>query len=599
MKVFGPCMRETSLNNGTDNKIFTGLQQNQIKSLSYSETDVNAYNLPPVTRPTTTTVAPEATTKKKGIFSGWFGGGSKDKETTTVEPTTTTTTTTVAPEVTTKKKGFFSGIFGGSKDKETTTVPPTTTTTIRTTTTTKAAVPVQVTTTTVRSAPQTPPSVIPTFKPAVVQVTTTTVRSAPQTPPPAIPTYKPAVVQVTTTTARPVTPVTPRKATIDEFPTLPTQAPSGSKSPSNVPVTPPNAWNLPVAPASTPSSAWPKLPGQAEPGSASRPGSPTSTASSTWPKLPGQSDSQTPPPSNAWNNKPAAGGSAPQIPPRFDAPTRAPVAPASVSSGPVTDAELLTLSESLFSKETNNPFKYVTVNYQGRTYSSGTTDEASQPLLSIDERVYTMGTVEKMIIMFNNYEQDTMINEYVTPLEKKEENEFVDAVLATPVMRHAMNFLQQKGSVTLDPITHRDLLRTIWFNMYSRGQGKIGSSGFEHVFLSEVRNASVIGLHNWVYLADQEKSGDLDYQGYTKKIDLGNKGQIAKIRFTLNGLNKPTNSLFIGTSPELEMALYTVCFELRADKDCRMSYGGSAFNIVTHSFRYRSKNLIGSAYPEI
>jgi poly(U)-specific endoribonuclease len=77
------------------------------------------------------------------------------------------------------------------------------------------------------------------------------------------------------------------------------------------------------------------------------------------------------------------------------------------------------------------------------------------------------------------------------------------------------------------------------------------------------------------------------------------KGQIAKIRFTLNGLDKPSNSLFIGTSPELELAIYTVCFELRPDQECRMAYGGKDFNIVTHTFRYRGTNYIGSAYPEI
>lgn len=77
------------------------------------------------------------------------------------------------------------------------------------------------------------------------------------------------------------------------------------------------------------------------------------------------------------------------------------------------------------------------------------------------------------------------------------------------------------------------------------------------------------------------------------------KGQIAKVRFSLNGLGKPSNSLFIGTSPELELALYTVCFSVRADQACRMSYGGKDFNIVTYSFKYRGKNLIGSAYPEI
>jgi poly(U)-specific endoribonuclease len=56
-------------------------------------------------------------------------------------------------------------------------------------------------------------------------------------------------------------------------------------------------------------------------------------------------------------------------------------------------------------------------------------------LLQIDEQLYAVSTVEKMKVMFNNYEQDTSINEYVTPIERKEENEFIDAVLLTPVMR--------------------------------------------------------------------------------------------------------------------------------------------------------------------
>lgn len=57
--------------------------------------------------------------------------------------------------------------------------------------------------------------------------------------------------------------------------------------------------------------------------------------------------------------------------------------------------------------------------------------------------------------------------------------------------------------------------------------------------------------------------------------------------------------MFVGTSPELEVALYTVCFEVRPDKDCPISLGGNKLLIRTHTFRYRGKNLIGSAFPEI
>lgn len=62
---------------------------------------------------------------------------------------------------------------------------------------------------------------------------------------------------------------------------------------------------------------------------------------------------------------------------------------------------------------------------------------------------------------------------------------------------------------------------------------------------------------------------------------------------------KPVNAMFVGTSPELEMALYTLCFSVRADKECNVSLNGHKFIIRTHTFRYRGKNLIGSAFPEI
>lgn len=160
--------------------------------------------------------------------------------------------------------------------------------------------------------------------------------------------------------------------------------------------------------------------------------------------------------------------------------------------------------------------------------------------MTVDEDVLDRNpTVSKMKLLYNNYEKDTTVNEHVTAMERNEENDLVDQLLTTTLMRHAMTFLQQKGKrsqiqsspsnylfsflgkVTLDPKTHRDLLKTIWFNLYSRGKGKIGSSAFEHVFLTELRNGTVSGFHNWIYFAHEEKAGNADYQGWLKKVDLG------------------------------------------------------------------------------
>lgn len=40
--------------------------------------------------------------------------------------------------------------------------------------------------------------------------------------------------------------------------------------------------------------------------------------------------------------------------------------------------------------------------------------------------------------------------------------------------------------------------------------------------MSEVKNGTIIGLHNWVYFSDEEKAGRIDYKGYLNEVDLGN-----------------------------------------------------------------------------
>ncbi|XP_055606628.1 endoribonuclease CG2145-like [Uranotaenia lowii] len=510
--------------------------------LSYVPADPDAPPPPPATS-TTTTPAP-TTTKKKGFFGGLFGGGSKkDKESTST--TTTTTTTTQAPTTTTKKSGgFLGGLFGGGKkDKTTTTVAPPTTKT-----TAKAAVTIPSSTAKSVSVTPTVASSQSTAKPTTPPSTTTT----PKTPTPAKDAFPPLPSVPTTAASAAKPPPIPSKPTVstpkstDAFPPLPPKAGSPTPAPTPSSTTIANAWNKPL------------------------PQSPTGGNRVSFVPTP-----PTPP-----------GGARQGTTPRV------------TEGNTATDEELAALSEQLFAKDNSNLNKHVRVNYQRQTLSSSSVDEAPEPLLSVDEKqVYAVPTIDKMRALFNNYELDTQVNEYVSPLEKKEEDDFVEALLATTVMRTAMTFLQKKGVVTADPKTHHELLKTIWFHLYSRGNGKIGSSGFEHVFLNEISNGTMIGLHNWLYLYDQEKAGNLDYQGYLKKMDLGGKGEIAKVRLTFNKLSKPSNSLFIATSPELEFALYTVCFQLRADTECPLAYNGKKFTIKTFTFRYRGKNLIGGAWP--
>lgn len=69
-------------------------------------------------------------------------------------------------------------------------------------------------------------------------------------------------------------------------------------------------------------------------------------------------------------------------------------------------------------------------------------------LLTINETILNeIPTIAKMRALFNNYELDSSINEYVSPIERQEENDFIDELQKTPVMRAAMKFLQDKGSI--------------------------------------------------------------------------------------------------------------------------------------------------------
>ncbi|XP_076260361.1 uncharacterized protein LOC143196511 [Rhynchophorus ferrugineus] len=264
-----------------------------------------------------------------------------------------------------------------------------------------------------------------------------------------------------------------------------------------------------------------------------------------------------------------------------------------------TDDELRQFSEALIKKDTNNAMRYVTLQLQGMTSSRSMNDEAPLPLLKVDPSAYQIPSIEKLMLLYNNYILESNQNEIYTAQERIEENNLLDTMLATPVMQFARSFLIQKGKVGRDPREFRDLLKVIWFNMYSRGQGRIGSSGFEHVFLAEIKNKQVSGLHNWLYFNEEEAKQHANYLGYMRKIDLGQKGAIVKYHFRFNDIDKPVGSMFIGTSPELEVALYSTCFILRADKPCPLKMDGNRFVIRTYTYRYRGKNMIGSAFPEI
>jgi poly(U)-specific endoribonuclease len=68
--------------------------------------------------------------------------------------------------------------------------------------------------------------------------------------------------------------------------------------------------------------------------------------------------------------------------------------------------------------------------------------------------------------------------------------------------------------------------------------------------------------------------------------------------FTWNGDIKKFGSMFVGTSPELVMALDTICFLARTDGVCPMSLNNVPIYITTYTMHQGGETFIGTAYPD-
>jgi poly(U)-specific endoribonuclease len=134
----------------------------------------------------------------------------------------------------------------------------------------------------------------------------------------------------------------------------------------------------------------------------------------------------------------------------------------------------------------------------------------------VDPIAYQGPTISKMVALFDNYIWNASVTEFVTPEELIEENDFLDAVFATPVMQRAQAFLEENGFPS-----GRSYISRIWFGLFNRGGGYLSSTGFEHVFAGELYSNGVQGLHNWVFYSLEEASGNLTSGTVPNFLDLG------------------------------------------------------------------------------
>ncbi|XP_078671946.1 uncharacterized protein LOC144911638 [Branchiostoma floridae x Branchiostoma belcheri] len=241
---------------------------------------------------------------------------------------------------------------------------------------------------------------------------------------------------------------------------------------------------------------------------------------------------------------------------------------------------------------------YEEEDYEEEDYEEEDYEEEDYEEEGYEEEDYEEEDYEEEDYEEEDYEEEDYEEEEVTEKEENDARAFLNRCLDTKVMEEAHAFLAKKGCAPECKRDFKEMLYKMWFTPYTRTHSDMAqrlSSAFEHTFVGETRCGHVIGFHNWLRLYDEECRGNIRYKPGCKCYDCKCKDRIVlTIDFDWKGNSKTRDSFFVGTSPEFELALYTVCFlSEKGPKTGVVLDGCKRVTIAT----YKLDGHIGSCYP--
>ncbi|EYB93068.1 hypothetical protein Y032_0186g1062 [Ancylostoma ceylanicum] len=235
------------------------------------------------------------------------------------------------------------------------------------------------------------------------------------------------------------------------------------------------------------------------------------------------------------------------------------------------------------------------INYQNMaSHKDFSHDNAPKPLFtSANENAMngpTYKAMSNLITFYNNPDADTA--EAMTPAWETSISAFLDTVVQTPVMKSAQSFLVGQGLASSDATTFKNQLHSLWFTMYARSTAA-GSSGFEALFGGEVQNNNVIRFGNWLRFYQQEKGGQLNYHGWFER----EVGVALSLQFSWNNWQALEFSMLLNSSPEFEMAAYTVC--ALTGGECKLTIKGQQVTIIAKTLTVNNVVTIDDCHPSL
>lgn len=261
------------------------------------------------------------------------------------------------------------------------------------------------------------------------------------------------------------------------------------------------------------------------------------------------------------------------------------------------------------------PNKDYKINVQKSKHPCNKEDAADDPLFAyVNPQVFrTRPTFTTFVALLNNYCAFTGEGENVTEEEIQENCAFLNEVMKTSPMKYCLDYCKAKGvtyngqQISGSESQFKQILNSIWFELYTRsGRRNMDSSGFEHVFVGEVKDGEISGFHNWVQFYLEEKRGHVDFRGYIKPkckdsspLETNDDDPVLTLQFKWNGFEKFIGTCFIGVTPEFELALYTMAFLGGEDDEViTLDMGCEKFDLKVRCHKHNGNRNVGSCYVE-
>lgn len=205
------------------------------------------------------------------------------------------------------------------------------------------------------------------------------------------------------------------------------------------------------------------------------------------------------------------------------------------------------------------------LNTQGKINKNNFTDESPYPLFEYANlKKFKTPTYKYFLKISKFFSREIGVTETETEYKTEEIMKFINAMCNTQIFLYLYYFLSDRKIVN-HLLDFPKYIYELWFGSITK-KSINDSSAFEHIFIGEVSDKKILGFHNWIQFYMEEKIGRINYYGHNNDVS-NNFPYIMEITFAWENRVKSTSTMFIGMSPEFELALYTICYHLSGDSN--------------------------------